>query len=260
MNNTTKCFEFSGNELIRICLGLERRFVKLQHLLKHDCSDKLQALELVVQIIQYADRYDLRNKFVRFYRLAKKYLHALINHPQVDAALLTKHIERFDAHELQLYQQSSVLPEAMLHNVFLSQLKIQSKKSDIGTLDLLSPFLQGWLVKEHMGCVKDLKQFYTDFDWLNTNVYEVLCFLRDNSIWLNAATVDGYYHYELGQGLQQIYMISISLDNDAIIPIVSVDQRRFFLKFNKLCLDSTTAAGQNTLNTSVDFKVNVGAL
>ena len=74
MKITTRCFEFSGNELVRICLGLEHRHQRLSQLLSREDTDIIQALDLILQTLIQIDRYDFRNKFIRFHRVAKRYL------------------------------------------------------------------------------------------------------------------------------------------------------------------------------------------
>ena len=260
MNNSTKCFTFSGDELTRICFGLEQRFSRLHRYIKSSSADDELALDLVVQIMQFADRYDLRNKFVRFFRLAKKYYQVLADHPQIDGALLHNHIAQFDSIEAQLYERSSMLTDAMGDNPFLQMLKKQSSKSDIGTLDLLCPYLQGWLDKSNVACKSDIQLFYQELQWLEANTDEVLRFLRDNATLQEAQTNEGYYQYELGPGLSQLYMVNVFVASDQLVPVVSIDRRRLLLKFNYLAVDSQSHSTHTLCSDKVNFSIGIGAV
>tara|TARA_B100002019_G_C21250929_1_gene591102 strand:+ start:376 stop:1158 length:783 start_codon:yes stop_codon:yes gene_type:complete len=260
MNNTTKCYTFSGDELIRICFGLEQRFQRLHQFMRGASADAELALDLVVQIVQYADRYDLKNKYVRFFRLAKKYYQVLSDHPQVDSSLLSDHIAQFDGMEAKLYGHTGMLTEELTNNPFLQILKKQSSKSDIGTLDLLCSYLQAWLSRSRDACLSDIEYFYRELQWLESNTVEVLRFLRDNSSVHQATTSDGYYQYELSQGLSQLYMINVFVDSDQLVPVVSVDRRRLLLKFNYMSVADKSKSPHVIHGDKVDFSLGIGAL
>ena len=85
-------------------------------------------------------------------------------------------------------------------------------------------------------------------------------FFRDNSSVHQATTSDGYYQYELSQGLSQLYMINVFVDSDQLVPVVSVDRRRLLLKFNYMSVADKSKSPHVIHGDKVDFSLGIGAL
>lgn len=260
MKSTTRCFEFSGNELVRVCLGLEYRHQRLSQLLSREDTDITQALDLVLQTLIQIDRYDFRNKFIRFHRVAKRYLQTLSDHPQVDKALLREHIARYSSFEADLYQQAQLLPDVIIKNPFLNFLKKQSTKSDFVAIDTQCSYFKGWMHKDYAHCITDLRAYNNALAWLWSNTHAVLSLLRENIASMKVHTEEGYHQYEHANSAQQIYLVRVLLDRDDIVPLVSVDHRRLLSKFNYLYTSYHPGQERSLYLKKVQFRLQVGAM
>jgi len=236
-------FEYPLNEKNRSYLRFEFLFNQLKKNLSFEHgSDATVFFKALFELLELAERSDIRHDLVKDLRLLSEQMSAWLNHAQVDQKAVTELIDQING----LIQAILVLPKQLRYfkgNRFLTSLK-QRFFIPSGTCSFDLPQFHFWLASDLEKRQQDAQSWFSHFDSLEKALTLFLKIKRSQGVCTTQTAKNGFYQGEV----EKCGFIIIEVDKkQTVYPVISGHKCRYSIRF-------MSAESETNTQDSVSFQ------
>ena len=243
-------FEQPLNEDVRLYLRLEHLFRNFREALVTP-SDQAHraALHNLIDILQVANRPDLRNKLTKNLQVAIRWLQQFKNHGDTDHGTLGVLEKQLQQLALQLTKTPADFMDPLRRHPLITVIQKQSLMPG-GPCDFNAPLYQLWMTRPEHERQQQLETWLNAIDLLDVIVHELLSLLRESAVFTDCSTSSGQFQQNLDPK-HNIQLVRVALKPDQLhLPNIGASPHRVVISFSPLPLD--IQSGEDSRNTAED--------
>lgn len=244
-------YEQPLNEQVRLCLRFEYLFEQASHYLSCESYwDIRQALSAILEILQTADRPDLKNKFGQMLNQYASSLSQLEKLPDIDKQKLNNTLKQIDQLVDELHANTKKTGQELRENEFLMTIQ-QRAYTPAGTCNFSLPAYYLWLQQDKNILKQKLLQWLDSFKQLHVIIKLMLKLTRESTSFKDSKAIGGFYQGSLEPSIHhQMVRISIASEKK-LFPEISVGRHRLAVHFFTLDVNGRAAQTPNDVTFSL---------
>jgi len=232
-SNQYLTFEQSPQEIIRVCLVLEKLSTQLDYLIDQSHPESARLfVETVLQYMNVADRPDFRNKMIRLLGQCSGYLAQVSEHPSVDQQAVQSLIDGFDADRDVLYQSPHKFGSEVRFSRLLQLCRKQSYSAG-GVGDFHSPQLVMWLACDLATQRQSMQQWLDGLHPVRSVVARLLNVLRMIQLPQAMHSADnGSHQVNIDDRTSQLQLVRVQVPAElGVYAHINISSKRLFIHF-----------------------------
>lgn len=238
--NKSLLYEQPINELMRLCLRFERLFAQIGHYFQgEDRYDSRAALVALLEILNMADRSDLKASITK--ELSRYYgnLVRLQQVPTVDHSRLTGILDELDTTITELNDMNGKFGQKLRNDEFLNSVRLQLSNPS-GACAINNPALNFWLHQPYSLRRSQLQHWLEEVDIIRKITALMLGLIRDSNSPKFQNAYQGFYELSL-DAKQPSQLIRVELPAEAnIYPEISAGRHRLCIRFMQMDFNGGT--------------------
>lgn len=247
-------YEQPLNDVVKICLRLEKLFTQLDYCLSKDDSTSVRlAVESILAIIAVVDRPELRGKLTQFLTNYLADLQKLEHSQNVDQQRLNQYIKNIQQLLNVLHASRTKLASQIRKQPLLEAIH-QYTLMPGGVCDFHSPAYKMWLSLPKNQQILQLQNWAYEFIELRKIVDLVMSSLRNGQEKTPCTANNGYYQKVLNTK-QSANLIQVILPKSLNrYAIISVGQHGLSIYFYRSCTQNSVILGER-VQEEIDFSL-----
>ncbi|MCK4869960.1 MAG: cell division protein ZapD [Gammaproteobacteria bacterium] len=253
MHSQAIIYEQPLNEHIRVCLRLEHLFSKIEfHLQEESVWNIRQAISTLLDILDVADRPDIKSKLVNIIRQHESTLTQLERLPNVDRPKLRNILDQLEDARHNLHETQGKIGQGLRENEFLATIR-QRMNVPGGTSNFAIPAYHLWLEQSHDKLTISIKEWLSTFDKLKHIITLILKLTRESSNPATKMAYHGFYQEALPPDAQyQLIRVAIPMIHNHY-PEISVGRHRLSIHFYTLNVSDRPIQTNNDLEFELTY-------
>lgn len=234
-------YEQPLNEQIRLCLRLEYLFEQADYYLHCQSNwDLRQTLNAILEILNIADRPDIKNKFGQALNQYASSLTQLEKLPNIDKQKLHSMLNKINKLIDDIHVNTKKTGQELHENGFLMAIQ-QRLYTPAGTCSFSLPAYHLWLQQDKTIIKKQLSYWLDSFKQLKEITYLMLKLTRESTEFKTIKAVGGFYQRNLESNINH-QMIRINIASEKhIFPEISIGRHRLAVHFFTLDINGRAA-------------------
>jgi cell division protein ZapD len=247
MTNKIITYEQPLNEQVRLCLRLEFLFQQAKYHLTGESSwDLRQALNAILEILQMADRPNLKNKLGQALNQYASSLSQLEKLPDIDKQKLHDTLKQIDQSIDNLRANTQKTGQTLRENEFLMAVQ-QRLYTPAGTCSFSLPSYHLWLQQDKKTIKQQLSYWLDSFEQLQVIINLILKLTRESSSFKTTKAIGGFYQSNLEPNIKhQMMRINIA-SKEQQFPEISVGRHRLAIHFFTMDMDGRVSQTPNDI-------------
>jgi len=236
-------YEQPLSEQIRMCLRLEYLFEQVEYYLNSSITshwDLRQAMNSLLEILNIADRPDIKNKLGRSLNQHASSLAQLEKLPDIDKQKLHNTLKQIDQLSDSIQINTKKIGQELHENEFLMAIQ-QRLYTPAGTCNFSLPSYHLWLQQDKTVLKQQILGWLDSFKQLLEITNIMLKLTRESASFKTMIASGGFYQNNLDPNNQH-QMIRINITSEKrLFPGISVGRHRLAVHFFTLDLNGRTA-------------------
>ena len=224
-------YEMPLSDAMRICLRLENLFQQFD--LCVNCTSSLagkNAIDAILKILEVTDRPDIKSKLSQTLTQYTNALSQFRNSPVVHTPKLQQTLEQLEKLNYGLQSQHTRIGEAVRHNEFLSQVRVNLSNPG-GVCDYRLPAYQLWQNKPDAEKTNDLHIWIETFRALREIITLLLQLTRESTPLAPIVTEDGF-HLQTLNPATHCHLIRVAISPELhVYPEFGAGKHRVTIRF-----------------------------
>lgn len=248
-------FEQPLNEDVRLYLRLEHLFRNYREALTTP-SDQAHraALHTLIDILQVANRPDLKNKLTKNLQMAIRWLQQFKNHGDTDHGMLGTLEKQLQQLAVQLAKTPADFMDPLRRHPLITIIQKQSLMPG-GPCDFNAPLYQLWMTRPEHARQQQFEAWLNAIDLLDVIVHKLLSLLRESAVFTDCCTSAGQFQQNLDPKYN-IQLVRVAIQPDqSHLPNIGASPHRVVVSFSPLPADIQNGASAHNNGEDQSFQL-----